>query len=531
MFIPFGENTNSPCEVSDEFSQEFDSPSSSSSSSGESESRSISSSVASSNVFDDFENFAFDSSSDGGSGSEAGPSDHQDAVTLLTAALQGKARTSKARSAAIFSKAIRKLAKSVELGPAPHPADSWRADIQFDTGLNKPGQCAPTARNRRLRLLVSYMKAWCSSVVTFFSSLIVRGDSEQAQPTTVRHTIVCAIVDDTNMKLSSSVLPGWIVSRTVAVMNIIQSMVVSHGQSDHASRTSKPECSGECVIGGAQTKTFNIHTPLICLPRSDRETLAREFMSRLVLFLGRVSKRLESFGLLVNFAAQVPIQALAVCMDALATNLAVIKQMRSAIVAQHKSREPWQENPVYPLFQVSCLIHQLALSRRVALNGFPQFYSSIVRLAHLFEVGTFRLQFRKALIAVICDSFQYAPVPEHPQELAQWKARRNEICSISAHVPSRRGRKRIQLHRSLMQYDNGDPEANVIQHFCIGACCEGQGHSAKSEHCKLMICKFLTLLFSFGYPVPLTYRWLHCHRALQFCRDAWNYLGLDFFDS
>ena len=29
-------------------------------------------------------------------------------------------------------------------------------------------------------------------------------------------------------------------------------------------------------------------------------------------------------------------------------------------------------------------------------------------------------------------------------------------------------------------------------------------------------------LFSTGYPVPLTYQWIHAHRALQFCKDTWN---------
>lgn len=424
-----------------------------------------------------------------------------DRAVTIAKKMQRTTRTAKARASAIFSKAVKKLSKGADLKPPPHRAEAFRADIQAETLLNKPGQYTGHARGRRLRLLVSYMKAWCAGVLNFFSGFDASAGAK------VHHTIVSAIVDDTNMKLATTVSPQWILSRTVAVMNIIQSLIVSHGSDASGTETT--------------TRTFNVHTPLICLPRSDKETLATEFMSRLFLFLGQVSERVRYFGLVTNFACNVPIQVLTVCMDALPTNVAVVKQMRAAVVAKHVSHQALQQSRVYPLLQVSCLVHQLALSRKILLNGFPNFYSSIVRLCHLFEIGTFRSAFRKALLTVVRASFQYIPVSQEPSEFSDWKERRNELVSILSHSSSRHNRKRIRLHRVLMAFENGDPEANAIRHYCRGTCCQGQSHTAKSHYALLMICKHAALLFSYGAPVPLAYRWVHAHRALQFCKATW----------
>lgn len=438
--------------------------------------------------------------------------EHNALLASYLASAARRAKTAKARAASIFTKTARKLSKHADLKPPPHRAEAYRPHIQADSSINKPGQWTTRARTQRLRLLISYLRAWCAGIMAFLNRFSAGSETH------MHHAICSAIVDDTNMKLSNSVIPSWVLSRTVAVMNIIQSLIVCYHDAGPASDAgSQPPCQ-------TTTRTFNAHTPLICLPRSDTETLASEFMSRLVLFLGRLCERFHQFGLVANFACSVPIQALAVCMDALATNLAVIKQMRTAVLVKQKQ----DRDTIYPFLQVCCLIHQLALSRRILLNGFPQFYSSIVRLAHLFEVGAFRLQFRKAMLSVIHKSFSYVPVLTEPPELRQWRDRRNEIVSILGQSGSRYNRKRIQLHQSLMFFLNGDPDSDVMQHFCNGNCCEGQNHAVKARHALLMVCKYCTLLFTFGFPVPLAYRWVHAHRALQFCRDAPVLLAVSF---
>ncbi|CAK9005748.1 unnamed protein product [Durusdinium trenchii] len=164
---------------------------------------------------------------------------------------------------------------------------------------------------------------------------------------------------------------------------------------------------------------------------------------------------------------------------------------------------------------VYCVIHQLALARKVILNSFGGFYSSIVRLGHLFETSTFRSQFRRALMAVLLDLYQYVPVSEKPAQWRDWQKRRNEICSIVSDTSGRFNKKRIQLFRELATFDNGNPEGERVVHWCTGDCCGGHGsqtHDEMSKRAFFEISKYYAILFSFGFPVPLAYRWVHAHR-------------------
>ena len=64
-------------------------------------------------------------------------------------------------------------------------------------------------------------------------------------------------------------------------------------------------------------------------------------------------------------------------------------------------------------------------------------------------------------------------------------------------------------HQKLKQFANGDIDSLKITHWCVGTCCSGS--SVEQKRSLLQFCK---------YPVPLLYRWLHAHRALQFCKDV-----------
>lgn len=72
-----------------------------------------------------------------------------------------------------------------------------------------------------------------------------------------------------------------------------------------------------------------------------------------------------------------------------------------------------------------CGIHQLALSRKSIIFGFPNFWSAITRLSHLFEVETFRTQFRAAVVQEICNAHQYIPVSTLPEQSPSWRDNSN----------------------------------------------------------------------------------------------------------
>ena len=396
-----------------------------------------------------------------------------------------RARTSKARAAAIAGKAARRLAKHAILDFPEHPAQDFRDDVKGTNTLMGPGAHRP----RRLRLLVSYLKAWGCQLANFVQSRAVGANR-------VSHCLTTSIVDDCNMRLSAPP-PGvhqWVVSRVTAVMNNCQTLIFGGLDGDY--------------------RAFPVYTPLVCLPRSDCRTLCQEFIGRLLAFLGEVPKRFHQFFIPSNLTENIPIQALAMCSDALATNAAVVKEIRTAVHAKHQANG--SSKVVFPFLAVFCAIHQLALARKSIVYGFSNFWSSITRLSHLFEVHTFRCQFRAALVQEICESFLYVAVSQLPPEAKEWEHHRKECIGLMSTSSFRK--KRVELHRELMDFDNGNIEDPKFVHYCIGSCCEGMSHEQKSQHALLQICRYYAVLFTYGCSVPLLYRWKHAHEAMKFVR-------------
>ena len=209
-----------------------------------------------------------------------------------------------------------------------------------------------------------------------------------------------------------------------------------------------------------------------------------------------------------------PIQGLALCFDAVPTNIAVLKQLQRMVQAAHeKQAANGDSKTIFPLFPQLCCIHQLALARRACVYSFGGLWASLVRLGHLLESNSFRRQFRRALLQVVVNNFEFVPVPNLPAESSEWKSLR------SSHMP-RGSSYRSRLFHALAIWDNGDPEARKIHHYCIGSCCSGATLQEKSRYSLLQISKHLTLLFTFGFPIPLLYRWVHASQALEFCKLA-----------
>lgn len=424
--------------------------------------------------------------------SESESSSNKDELAELQAVVKRRQQTEKARLNSIKARTLRKHAKHVDMKTCEHPAESFRKDITPDSDINRPGTV--NIRFRRLRLLFSWFKAWGRAVVSFFNEKTDK----------INHCILVSVVDDTNMRLSEipDGAPQWRMARTVNVMNNVQNLVVNYDLED-----AHDPCH----------KHFAIHTPLACLAKSDRDGVSSEFASRLFCFLGRVSQRYRSWNVPSDLMSNVPLQAVVMVFDSLKTNVAMLKQFRQAVHMHHKG--DLQQKPVCPLFATFCLLHQVALARTPILFGFNNYWSTVVRLAHLFEGSNFRQQFRTALVSVICDSFSFVPVLSLPSAAHEWRRRRSQI--FTCHCPQRgtAAPKRIRLHLALSDWDNSDPMQHAVTHWCIGTCCSGSSARAKESHALMQVCKHFTLLFGFGFPVPLTYRWVHAQRALQYVKE------------
>lgn len=447
-------------------------------------------------------------SSDPQCGGSASSSNSSDGRGLELAALKKKVarqkQTAKARAAALQAKAQRRLAKNAEINPPPHAAERFKDDMKIESEIHKPGQCGGLVRRRRLRLLVSYLQSWCVAIANFFQSC---GH--------VDHTILVSVVDDTSLRLGTAV-PGtqWRVSRVASVMNNIQNLVVCY-RSAVAADANQP-CQEQRFFKG-----FHAQTPLVVLPKADRDSISSEFASRLLYFLGRVSFRYCHFNIAPDFLKRVPIQGLVLVFDSLKTNVAMLKQFRAAVRShrekQHSDDKACDEH-VHPVWGVFCGLHQLSLARTPLLRGFSNYWGSVVRLAHLFENQNFRQQFRLSMLHIICDSYVFIPVSQLPSQSSEWRSKQLRLCgSYSAGK-----RQRHQIHTDRMRWDNSDIDSPIFQHWCLGQqCCAGKTQKEQELHGLLRVARCYTLLFSYGYPVPLEYRWVHAQRALDFMMEAW----------
>lgn len=79
------------------------------------------------------------------------------------------------------------------------------------------------------------------------------------------------------------------------------------------------------------------------------------------------------------------------------------------------------KDKVYPLLSNRCGLHQLAITRKHFTVHFPGFWRTIVRLGHLFEVRTFRLHVKNAILQVVMANFEHIRVSQLPADLVTWK--------------------------------------------------------------------------------------------------------------
>lgn len=426
--------------------------------------------------------------------SESSDSGQANRFARALAALNRRRRTEKARVAALVAR------KKRQLEPKPavleHPAARYKPDLQPRPEINKPGNFTTALHRRRLRVIFSWFKAWISKLVHFL----------QGPGISSSHFFTVNIVDDSNFVLSQLVdgAPNWRKARVVSVMNMVQTVVIPW--------TDDNECQ--------RYQTYLVHTPMVCLPKTDAWRLGIELRSWLICFLGKIAPRFHGWGIGENSFAHIKIQGSLFCWDSLKTNIAILKQLRYMTHLHHLQSG---HDTLHPVLANKCLLHQCALLRKPSLYHFAGFWSSIVRLSHLFEVSSFRQYFKSALIRTICQHFRVVHCSTLPPEAKEWRQSRNTLCGFVSNDPSYSTQRR-SLHWQLLQYDNGDPNSLEWCHFCNGQCCTGTSNEEKEFFALCQVCRLNCLLFSFGFPVPLLYRWTHCHKALMYVNDVWLHL-------
>ena len=200
----------------------------------------------------------------------------------------------------------------------------------------------------------------------------------------ISHILDCVVLDDTSCRIRGQ---GDGVPAIYTVMNTVQAIHVCY-------------TDGGC-------NNFSIPTPYMCLPSQKTEDLHIAYSSGLLLSswgLGKsfqaVEERLsdqmaKSLQQQINdvpdaWKCQVMVG------DALPTNDAVFRMERA--VAVHERARSAKKRQL--ALRMKCQLHQLCLVRKPAVLSIDNFWSTLVRLAHLFEQYSFKRQFALALIQV-----------------------------------------------------------------------------------------------------------------------------------
>ena len=255
---------------------------------------------------------------------------------------------------------------------------------------------------------------------------------------------------------------------------------------------------------------FGLHQPIAALERADTACLYSEFMSWVLAFAGYVGWRLQVWGIPPDLFKHVRRQTMCFVGDAIKVNDSVFKYFTQTIKSG-----PTPEQGKHLALQIRCGIHQVGLTRRNIALGYEGYWSSLVRLGHLFEGFSFRTPFAASMSMLIQSSFEYVEVSKMPEEATSWNAAK--IAALQLHLDTHMGlgkgsmSSRMKGLLRLLEVDNGNAESTVFVHYCKG-CCPG----GRQEACTKMISCYLDV-FS-HMPVPLLYRWKHgavCNSYIQ----------------
>ena len=434
------------------------------------------------------------------------------------ARLQRKQRTAKARMASLLSRQHKKLQAQHE-GQIRTTADSvssfqrnyfagrmaskawWNPfeEIHFER--------APHDRRRAVWL---YFTSLINAVKRLFLGNSSGSEGPEQVAPVISHVLSFNINDDTNIKLQ-----GHRTSRSVhSVMSNVQ-----HHMAFMRTDPSEPSESSEPTW-------FVVQQPLVALQRATGSHLCQQFLAWSLHFAGYIGYRLQSWGLPGNLFQRVRCQVFVSVCDALKANNTVFRQLSKIVHYQRQQRQaPSNTEEAQPcesyVLQVHCMIHQCSLTRRTMVLGFEGFWSTLVRLGHLFESHSFRQRFQAALAKLVHENFQYIQCGScMPPDAVHW--REKKIRCLRLYCDHGHGglvgatlSKRLKQLLKHIEKDNGDPEGGLIVHWCAGqTCCPGGEPEALAT-----LVESFSKLFD-NTVVPLLYRWKHAAQASNFVRDG-----------
>ena len=446
------------------------------------------------------------SDSNGSESPQRASDDNADSEEL--ARLKRRQRTEKARVASLLSRQRRKLEEKHGEEAAADPVATFQRTF-LASGQARKNWWNPFESGIGVDTLDKTAGGRSRAVFTYFLNMVhaLRSlflGNESAEPQPISHLLNINIHDDTNIKLASSHRS----SRSVrpVLSNIQHQILIRSGMQD-----------SDLPVW------FLVHQPLIVLQRATARQLCNQFLAWSLHFAGQIGQRLKAWGVPHHLLKHVGRSTHVVVSDALAANDALFANLAKTI--HYKSLEGPDialEKTDALAVQLHCMIHQVSLTRRAMVLGFDGFWSSLVRLGHLFESHSFRTRFQASMARVIHESFRFVLCGSEglPPEAATWRELKIQglrLHSDHGHAGLKGSAisKRMRCLLQHMEKDSGNPKDPLIIHWCSGqSCCPG----GEQEALACMTSSFAKLFDHVC--VPLLYRWKHAPQACNFVRDG-----------
>ena len=330
----------------------------------------------------------------------------------------------------------------------------------------------------RWRGLYSYLKALAKAA----GELLVCSQAETEKQ--VQNLVCVQVVDDCNIRMAE---PNGS-SSIFTVMNAIQSITLRR-------------------VNGL-FEYFRIHQPMVSLPDATANSLHICGTAWFLCCAAGVGRCLRAIG----FPSMQDIKAKYCCSvwvtDSLKTNLKVFNEEREQLARLRTSAASMS---LHVGLHMTCCIHKLSLIRRPLVLIPRDYWSNVVRLAHLFESRSFKKRFEQSLAHVVLQSFKRRVVHELLAATDVWRGRAQQVFGAGE---KKRAKYLVQAESLYLQVLNGDPAKEDLIHWCrLGGCPCRCG--SDEEALKKALQAFLGL-FGRGYPVPLLQRWKHYGSASAF---------------
>lgn len=422
------------------------------------------------------------------------------------------ARTEKARRTAAVSKTKRqceaKIASSASTARAGNilstrgiaDPESYRCRLQSSFFTNRLGSVSQHESyvDNQKALERDRCRAVYSLIKTFVRALVGAFGGNQNHH--ARHVLNTQIIDDTSTRLRG---PSSSDQTTIfTVMNSVSAVYL--------------RCEDFVDLSSSSAKCMHIPSPTMLLESGHAKSISSTAMACSLITSHGVGSLLQRWGVPQDlFQSTSGFRTLVFVGDSLKANGKAYSLEQERLHAKRCVDSSYKKNLS---LKIKCSMHQVSLIRKPICLFIPRFWSTLVRLSHLYETLSFRKQMATTLTAVLASSFVHIQTVDLPVEMSMWAQRAERLKSMFLAKSVRRKK----LLSDCLAFCNGDISGFPIVHYCSFDV-SGQPCCKTYEEALNKAMRLVVGFFAAGFPVPLLYRFKHYDEAAGFLQA-----GLEF---